>query len=83
MAYAYKKCLEKAAIAFFATVQIEGEKSVERQIEYYNLDAIILVGYRVNSMSFLAKSGLVVWLVFFMSFPRRRESSINNKRKCS
>ncbi|WP_341787503.1 RhuM family protein [Rickettsia endosymbiont of Cantharis rufa] len=64
MAYAYKKCLEKAAIAFFATVQIEGEKSVERQIEYYNLDAIILVGYRVNSMSFLAKSNLAVWLVF-------------------
>ncbi|HJD59141.1 MAG TPA: virulence RhuM family protein [Rickettsia endosymbiont of Omalisus fontisbellaquei] len=63
MAYAYKKCLEKAAIAFFATVQIEGKKSVERQIEYYNLDAIILVGYRVNSMSFLAKSGPVVWLV--------------------
>ncbi|GAA5252166.1 RhuM family protein [Candidatus Rickettsia kedanie] len=36
-------------MACFATVQIEGEKSVERQIEYYNLDAIILVGYRVNS----------------------------------
>jgi len=32
-----------------ATVQKEGSKSVSRQIEYYNLDAIISVGYRVNS----------------------------------
>ncbi|XVN40787.1 MAG: RhuM family protein [Rickettsia endosymbiont of Argas persicus] len=40
---------EKTVVAFFATVQTEGEKSVERQIEYYNLDAIISVGYRVNS----------------------------------
>ncbi|MCZ6902254.1 MAG: RhuM family protein [Rickettsia endosymbiont of Ixodes persulcatus] len=28
---------------------MEGERRVERQVEYYNLDAIILVGYRVNS----------------------------------
>ncbi|MCC8418758.1 MAG: virulence RhuM family protein [Rickettsia endosymbiont of Glossina mortisans submortisans] len=44
-----KKGLEKAAVAFFATVQIERERSVKRQVEYYNLDAIILVGYSVNS----------------------------------
>jgi len=31
------------------TVQIEGSRSVKRQIEFYNLDAIIAVGYRVNS----------------------------------
>ena len=30
-------------------VQIEGGRSVKRQIEFYNLDAIIAVGYRVNS----------------------------------
>lgn len=40
---------ENATVAFFATVQIEGERRVERQVEYYNLDAIISVGYRVNS----------------------------------
>jgi len=40
---------ENATVAFFATVQIEGERSVERRVEYYNLDAIISVGYRVNS----------------------------------
>lgn len=32
-----------------ATVQMEGERQVERQIEYYNLDVIISVGYRVKS----------------------------------
>jgi len=33
----------------FRTVQIEGTREVERELEYYNLDAIISVGYRVNS----------------------------------
>ena len=42
--------LDKAAtVAKFATVQMEGERQVERQIEYYNLDVIISVGYRVKS----------------------------------
>ena len=36
-------------VAFFATVQDEGGRPVLRQIEFYNLDAIISVGYRVNS----------------------------------
>ncbi|WCR56180.1 RhuM family protein [Rickettsia asembonensis] len=52
MACNNKKCLEKAAVAFFATVQIEGERSVERQVEYYNLDAIISVGYRVGVLRY-------------------------------
>ncbi|MGL4548382.1 RhuM family protein, partial [Eubacterium aggregans] len=32
-----------------ATVQNEGDRQVERAIEYYNLDVIISVGYRVKS----------------------------------
>ena len=36
-------------VAKFATVQMEGARSVERNIEYYNLDVIISVGYRVKS----------------------------------
>lgn len=40
---------EEATVAKFATVQMEGEREVERQIEYYNLDVIISVGYRVKS----------------------------------
>ena len=35
--------------AFFAQVQTEGRRQVERQIPIYNLDMIISVGYRVNS----------------------------------
>lgn len=35
--------------AFFAQVQTEGKRQVERQISIYNLDMIISVGYRVNS----------------------------------
>lgn len=40
---------EMSTIAFFATVQSEGNRSVERTIAFYNLDMIISVGYRVNS----------------------------------
>ena len=43
------KELGDSTVAFFATVQTEGSKTVERQIEYYNLDMVISVGYRVNS----------------------------------
>ncbi|WP_282926373.1 virulence RhuM family protein [Helcococcus kunzii] len=43
--------LEKTStVAKNATVQIEGNRSVERTIEYYNLDVIISVGYRVKSL---------------------------------
>jgi death-on-curing family protein len=38
-----------ATVAKNATVQTEGKRRVEREIEYFNLDAIISVGYRVNS----------------------------------
>ncbi len=36
-------------VAKFATVQKEGERKVSRNIEYYNLDMILSVGYRVKS----------------------------------
>ncbi|MDR1340446.1 MAG: virulence RhuM family protein [Prevotellaceae bacterium] len=39
----------EATVAYFATVQKEGYRKVEREIVYYNLDMIISVGYRVNS----------------------------------
>ena len=40
-----------ATVANFATVQVEGERTVQRNIDYYNLDVIISVGYRVKSQS--------------------------------
>ena len=36
-------------VAKFATVQKEGERKVSRNIEYYNLDMILSIGYRVKS----------------------------------
>ena len=38
-----------STVANFATVQIEGDRIIERNIEYFNLDVIISVGYRVRS----------------------------------
>ncbi|MGZ3839695.1 MAG: RhuM family protein [Flavisolibacter sp.] len=40
----------EATVAKNATVQKEGGRAVSREIEYYNLDAILSVGYRVNSI---------------------------------
>ena len=40
---------KNSTVAKNATVQVEGGKEVLRQIEYFNLDVIISVGYRVKS----------------------------------
>jgi prophage maintenance system killer protein len=40
---------EKATTEYFSVVQKEGKRNVRRKIRFYNLDAIISVGYRVNS----------------------------------
>jgi len=42
--------LQTGTVANFATVQKEGERTVQRELECYNLDAIISVGYRVYSI---------------------------------
>ena len=36
-------------VANFAIVQIEGSRTVKRNIEFYNLDVILSVGYRIKS----------------------------------
>ena len=46
---ALREELDDSTVAKFATVQNEGGREVERLIEYYNLDVIISVGYRVKS----------------------------------
>lgn len=47
----YNECelTADSTCAFFAQVQTEGKRQVERKIPIYNLDMIISVGYRVNS----------------------------------
>ena len=44
-----KELTKETTIANFATVQKEGKRDVTRNIDYYNLDVIISVGYRVKS----------------------------------
>lgn len=46
---ALKEELDDSTVAKFATVRKEGERNVIRNIDYYNLDMIISVGYRVKS----------------------------------
>ena len=43
-----------STVAKFATVQKEGSRDIKRQIEFYNLDVIISVGYRVKSQRGIA-----------------------------
>ena len=44
-----KELLPETTVANFATVQMEGRREVMRNIDFYNLDVIISVGYRVKS----------------------------------
>ena len=47
--YQEDELIKVATCANFAQVRTEGNRQVTRDIEFYNLDAIISVGYRVNS----------------------------------
>lgn len=47
--YESNELQREATISILETVQQEGNREVKRNLEYYNLDAVISVGYRVNS----------------------------------
>ena len=49
--YAEEELEENSTTELFPVVQSEGKRRVKRKIKFYNLDAIISVGYRVNSKS--------------------------------
>ena len=40
---------KKSTVSILETVQMEGKRKITRKIEYYNLDLILSIGYRVNS----------------------------------
>ena len=44
-----EECTPAATVKEYLTVQTEGTRSVQRSIEYYNLDMILAIGYRVRS----------------------------------
>ena len=48
--YASQELQKETTTEFFSVVQTEGERQVNRKTLFYNLDAIISVGYRVNSI---------------------------------
>ncbi|MBU3914454.1 virulence protein RhuM/Fic/DOC family protein [bacterium] len=47
--YSEEELEEKATTEDFSVVQTEGKRRVKRRVKFYNLDAILSVGYRVNS----------------------------------
>jgi len=47
--YTEDEVLREGTIRKFRIVQNEGKREVSRNVDFYNLDAIVSVGYRVNS----------------------------------
>jgi len=47
--YSDVELAEQATTEYYSVVQTEGKRQVQRALKHYNLDAIISVGYRVNS----------------------------------
>lgn len=48
--YSENELIEDSTRRKFRQVRIEGNREIEREIEHYNLDVIISVGYRVKSL---------------------------------
>ena len=69
--------LDSSTIAKFATVQKEGNRDVMRNIDYYNLDMIISVGYRAKS-----KNGIIFrrWANQVLKDYLIKGYSVNQKR---
>ena len=74
---ALKEELDNSTVANFATVQKEGNRNITRNIEYYNLDMIISVGYRVKS-----KNGILFrkWANKIIKDYLIKGYAVNNKR---
>ena len=47
--YEDKELYRDSSVSKMDIVQLEGKRKIKRQVDFYNLDAIISVGYRVNS----------------------------------
>ena len=74
---ALKEELDNSSVAKFATVQKEGNRKVKRNIDYYNLDMIISVGYRVKS-----KNGIIFrkWATKILKDYMMKGYAVNQKR---
>ncbi len=65
---------ESSTVRNFRTVQMEGKRQVERQVEHYNLDVIISVGYRVKS---LRGTQFRIWATKSPSIPLYERGKMN------
>ena len=66
-----------STVAKIATVQIEGNREIKRDIEYYNLDVVLSVGYRVNSKR---ATQFRIWATKTLKDHLIKGYSINEKR---
>jgi hypothetical protein len=69
---------EAATIRKIRIVQEEGKRPVTREVDFYNLDAIIAVGYRVNSRQ-SPPCGCFPALRATINLPSRSEGKIKDK----
>lgn len=67
-----------STVAFFATVQKEGERNVSRDIQYYNLDMIISVGYRVLICRYNVRIGRTITVRIGLYGIAGRDSYVGN-----
>ena len=75
--YKEEELPEYSTVAKNATVQKEGKRKVNRQIEFYNLDIILAVGYRVSSAK---GTQFRIWATNILKEHLTKGYSINEKR---
>jgi len=75
--YKEEELTEYSTVAKNATVQKEGKRKVNRQIEFYNLDIILAVGYRVSSAK---GTQFRIWATNILKEHLTKGYSINEKR---
>lgn len=84
--YKSGELIEKATTEDYSVVQKEGERNITRTLKHYNLDAIISIGYRVNSkrgIQFRIWANQVIkdYLIKGFSLNERRLNSQNEQLK--
>ena len=75
--YAEGELLKKGTVSKMETVQREGARYITRNIEYYNLDIIIAVGYRVSSRH---ATRFRIWATKILKEYLVRGYSVNERR---
>ena len=75
--FAEGELVREATVANFATVQFEGDREVSRNVEYFNLDVIISVGYRVKS---LRGTQFRIWAMQILKEYMQKGFALDDKR---